>query len=81
MACLRLTLTQPRPGNFDKLQSGLAMLDEKLAKMPALIFSFVTEIEASSSGSIALRIRRKRRIAWRCKTMSLPCRRGFEHLG
>ena len=54
MACLRLTLVEPRPGNLDETQQVLVMLDEKLASTPGLIFSFVTEVEADKLGRIAL---------------------------
>jgi hypothetical protein len=54
MACLRLTLIEPKPGNREEMQTVLAMLDEKLARTPGLIFSFVTEIEADKLGRIAL---------------------------
>jgi len=50
MACLRLTLIEPKPGNREEMQTVLAML----ARTPGLIFSFVTEIEADRLGRIAL---------------------------
>jgi hypothetical protein len=54
MACLRLTLIEPKPGKFDEMHAVLTMLDEKLAKTPGLIFSFVTESEADKLSRIAL---------------------------
>jgi hypothetical protein len=54
MACLRLTLIEPRQGNREEMQTVLSMLDERLARTPGLIFSFVTEIEADRFGRIAL---------------------------
>lgn len=54
MACLRLTLIEPKQGNREEIQTVLTLLDAKLAKTPGLIFSFVTEIEADRLGRIAL---------------------------
>jgi len=54
MACLRLTLIEPKHGCREEAQYVLSRLDEKLAKTPGLIFSFVTEIEADRLGRIAL---------------------------
>ena len=54
MACLRLTLLEPRAGNMEEMQTVLTALDEKLAREPGLIFSFVTEVEADKLGRIAL---------------------------
>jgi hypothetical protein len=54
MACLRLTLIEPKPGDRQEAQHVLSMLDEKLAKTPGLIFSFVTEVETERLGRIAL---------------------------
>lgn len=54
MACLRLTLIQPKPGNREEMQSVLTLLDAKLAKTPGLIFSFVTEVESDKLGRVAL---------------------------
>jgi hypothetical protein len=54
MACLRLTLIEPRPGYRQEAQEVLSLLDEKLARTPGLIFSFVTEIEADRLGRVAL---------------------------
>jgi hypothetical protein len=54
MACLRLTMIEPREGYREETQAALTMLDEKLATAPGLIFSFVTEIETDKLGRIAL---------------------------
>ena len=54
MACLRLTLIEPRPGADQEMQSLLATLDARLAQTPGLIFSFVTRIEVDRVGRIAL---------------------------
>jgi hypothetical protein len=54
MAYLRLTLIEPREGYRQETQAILTMLDEKLATMPGLIFSFVTETEADRLGRVAL---------------------------
>jgi hypothetical protein len=54
MACLRLTLIEPKQGNREEMQEVLTLLDAKLAKTPGLIFSFVTEIETDKLGRIAL---------------------------
>lgn len=54
MACLRLTLIEPKPGNEQETQRVLSMLDEKLASTPGLIFSFVTGLETDRLGRVAL---------------------------
>jgi hypothetical protein len=54
MACLRLTLIEPKAGSMDEMQTVLTLLDQKLAREPGLIFSFVTEVEADKLGRIAL---------------------------
>jgi hypothetical protein len=54
MACLRLTMIEPKEGYREETQTVLTMLDEKLATMPGLLFSFVTEIESDKLGRIAL---------------------------
>jgi hypothetical protein len=54
MACLRLTLIEPKPGNREEMQTVLTLLDAKLAKTPGLIFSFVTRLETDRLGRVAL---------------------------
>ena len=54
MACLRLTLIEPRLGAEEEMQSLLAALDARLAQTPGLIFSFVTRVELHRVGRIAL---------------------------
>lgn len=54
MACLRLTLIEPAPGNGLEAQEALEALDATLAGTPGLILSFVTEVENDRLGRIAL---------------------------
>jgi hypothetical protein len=54
MACLRLTLIEPRAGAQDEMQTVMTMLDDRLAETPGLIFSFVTCVEADKLGRVAL---------------------------
>jgi hypothetical protein len=54
MACLRLTLIEPAPGNEREAQSVMETLDRCLAGTPGLILSFVTEVEVSRLGRISL---------------------------
>ncbi len=54
MACLRLTLIEPAPGNEREAQRVLEALDGCLAGAPGLILSFVTEVESYRMGRISL---------------------------
>jgi len=54
MACLRLTLIEPAPGNEQEAQRVMETLDGCLAGSPGLILSFVTEVETSRMGRISL---------------------------
>ena len=54
MACLRLTLIEPAPGNEREAQRVMEALDECLAGTPGLILSFVTEVETCRLGRISL---------------------------
>lgn len=54
MACLRLTLIEPTPGNEQEAQRVMEALDGCLAQTPGLILSFVTEVEGSRVGRVSL---------------------------
>jgi hypothetical protein len=54
MACLRLTLIEPAPGNEREAQRVMAALDACLARTPGLILSFVTDAGSGRIGRISL---------------------------
>jgi hypothetical protein len=54
MACLRLTLIEPAPGNEREAQRVMEALDGCLAQAPGLILSFVTKVEGYRMGRISL---------------------------
>ena len=54
MACLRLTLIEPAPGNEREAQRVMATLDACLARTPGLILSFVTDAGSGRVGRISL---------------------------
>ena len=54
MACLRLTLIEPAPGNEREAQRIMEELDQSLAGTPGLILSLVTEIESYRLGRVSL---------------------------
>jgi hypothetical protein len=75
MACLRLTLIEPKPGNREEMQTVLTLLDAKLAKTPGLIFSFVTRLETDRLGRVALCSPRTTPTASRCGMTCWRCGR------
>ena len=54
MACLRLTLLQPRPGALEETQRLLEALDDALCDSEGLVLSFVTQVQTNRLGRVAL---------------------------